>query len=156
MNGAYQHLLLNHVPVIGFPICFLLLAAGAVRKSRDLVNAGLLGLVLFAIVATLALKTGGPAAGVLFHYPNVTLSRPAVHEHAEAGEKCTYLAWALGVLGLLGLVLAKKSGEAPKILVLLLILGTLAVSVGYGRVAHLGGLIRHPEIEATPAAAPAQ
>ena len=61
MNGAYLHLVTNHVPVIGFPIVFLLLTAGAIRKSRDLVNAGLVGLVLLGIVTTVAWRSGGPA-----------------------------------------------------------------------------------------------
>ena len=155
MNGAYQHLVINHVPVVGYPIIFLILAAGVIHKSRDLVRAGLAGLVLLAIVSTLALRTGGPAAGVLFHYPNVTVVRQAVHEHAEAGEKATYTAWGIGVLAFIAFGLSIKNGSAPGALVILILLGALVVSVAYGRVGHLGGLIRHPEIESTPAAPPA-
>ncbi len=146
MNGAYQHLLINHIPVVGFPILFLVLLTGRVRKSRDLLQAGLAGVVLLALITVGVWKTGGPAAHVLTHYPGVSVTREQIHEHAEAGETGAVIAGILGGLALAAWWLSRRAEGAPKALVALTILGALAVSGWMGYVAHLGGLLRHPEI----------
>jgi hypothetical protein len=151
MNGAYLHLAMNHIPVVGFPLCFALLTAGALRGSRDVIQAGFAGLILLAIITVPVWKTGGPAAHTLFTYPGVTLNRQAVHEHAEAGEFGVISGGVLGVLALIGWWLSRRPEGTPKVLLILTILGALFVSVCMARIAHLGGLIRHPEIEAAPA-----
>jgi hypothetical protein len=148
MNGAFVHLSINHIPVVGFPLCFLLLLAGNIRQSRDLVQAGYVGLVLIALVAVPTWYSGGPAARILKGNPDV--QRSAIHEHAEAADWGAGLGSALGVLGLIGWWLSRRPEGAPKMILGMALLGSLFVSVVMGRIAHLGGLIRHPEIEADP------
>jgi hypothetical protein len=145
MNGAFVHLAVNHIPVVGVPIAFLILAYGMVRKSRDQVQAGLLLLVLMALVTVVAFKSGGPAAGTIRSLPGI--ERSDIHEHAEAADYAIWGNLILGALAFVGLWLSKGAEESPKGLTVLILLGSLFMSVVCARVAHLGGVIRHPEIE---------
>jgi hypothetical protein len=146
MNGAYVHLVINHIPIVTVPVCFLLLLSGAVQKSRDVVQAGFVGLVLSALIAVPVWYSGGPAAGVLHNTPGVTIAQGAIHEHAEAAEFGVVEGVILGVLGLVGWWLGRRPQGAPKGFVIFMIVASLFVSTVMARVAHLGGLIRHPEI----------
>jgi hypothetical protein len=150
INGALLHLSLNHIPVVGFPLCFLFLAIGLWKKSKDLIQAALGITVLIALITVPAWKSGGPAAHTLFHYPNVNVERMTIHAHAEAGEKGFFGALVVGAIALLGWGLSMRPEGAPTLLAVLALLGTLALSVWFANVAHLGGLIRHPEIATAP------
>jgi hypothetical protein len=145
MNGAFVHLAVNHVPVVGVPIAFLLLLAGMTRKSRDIVQAGFALLVLMALVTVVAVKSGGPAAHTLMSTIQ-GIERSSIHEHAEAADYAVWGNLILGAFALIGLWLSGRAEGAPTGLTALILLGSLFMSTVCARVAHLGGLIRHPEI----------
>jgi hypothetical protein len=144
MNGPFLHLAINHIPVIGVPFAFVLLAAGLMRKSRDLTQAGFVVLILIGLGAYPVVKTGGMAARVVHDLPGVT--HEMIHEHAEAADFGFWGAVGLGVLSLIGFWVTAKSQAIPKALVGVALVGALWLSTVMARVAHLGGLIRHPEI----------
>jgi len=143
MNAAFYHLAVNHVPVIGLPLVFLLLAAAFLRRSRELAGAAFIGLVLTALASFAALKTGGAAHELMDGIPGV--QHPLIHAHGHAARWAWYGALALGILGLAGLRLLRR-GAFPRALTAVAALGALLVSADMAYVAHLGGLIRHPEI----------
>ena len=158
MNGAFVHLAVNHVPVVGIPIAFLLLLAGLPMKSRDLVRAGFFLLVLMALVTVVAAKSGGPAARRLMNSVQ-GIERSSIHEHAEAADFAYGGSLILGILALVGLWLSRRPEGSPTGLTVLVLLGSLFMSTVFARVAHLGGLIRHPEVTTgyqAPAVEPAQ
>lgn len=146
MNGAFLHLSINHLPVIGAPVALLLLAAGLLRKSRDLIQAGFIALVVVGAVFYPVMRTGGKAAGLVHNLPGIEGKQ--IHEHAEAADD--YGLWPAIILGVLSLVGLWKSNQSfPTSLVAIALIGALYLSAVMARVAHLGGLIRHPEIEST-------
>src|SRR5437016_8282493 len=98
MNAAFFHLAFNHIPVIGVPFCFLLLTAGVGRKSRDLIWAGFVALVLVAILTIPAYKSGGRAARLIKDIPGIV--RADIHEHAEAADDAFVALEGLGALAL--------------------------------------------------------
>jgi hypothetical protein len=122
---------------------------GLLKKSRDLIQVSFAALVIVALITIVALKSGGPAARVLFHSGAQGVTRESIHLHAEAAEGAFKGMCILGAAALIGFFLTLRSGGPPTFLTLLILLGSLAVSVGLARVAHLGGLIRHPEIDAS-------
>jgi hypothetical protein len=144
MNGPQLHLALNHLPVVGVPACFLLLAAAFARKSRDLAGAGFAGLVLVALIMIAAFKTGGPAARVVRNLPGIAPG--SIHEHAEAADWGLWTMQVLGAVGIAGLWFESRAGKEPGRLAAAALMGALFVSTVMVRIAHLGGLIRHPEI----------
>lgn len=145
MNGAQAHLLFNHIPIIGLPFTFFLLLTGVLRKNNDLIQTAYAFLIAIALLTIPALRTGGPAAHSVRDVPGI--ERVRIHDHEEAAEGATWGAEILGAMGLIGLILIKKKGSAPKIYTLITLVFTLAVSFGFAKAGHLGGLIRHPEIE---------
>jgi hypothetical protein len=152
MNGAFVHLAVNHIPVVGVPMAFLLLLAGAGRKSRDLLQAGYVTLAVLALLTIVVFKSGGPAAQVVRGMTGVT--RESIHAHAEAADDVFGATEVLGAAALLCLWLLGRPKGIPNALAGLMLAGALGVSVWLGYVAHLGGLIRHPEIEAGVQAPP--
>jgi hypothetical protein len=144
MNAAFLHLAVNHVPVVGLPLIFLLLGAAAARRSRELAGAGFVGLALMAVASFAALKTGGAAHEFMDSIPGV--QHPLIHAHGHAARWAWYGVLALGALGLGGLAALRRSAAFPLALTAAAALGALIVSADMGWVAHLGGLIRHPEI----------
>lgn len=144
MNGAFIHLLFNHIPVIGVPLSWLLLTAGAFRHSRELIQAAYVSFILMALLTIPAFKSGGPAVHVVRDLPGI--SRPVIRAHAQAADKAFWGVELLGLAGLIGVWFSKRAdGVPPGVTVLTLLFG-LGASVWLGWVAHLGGLIRHPEI----------
>jgi hypothetical protein len=145
MNGAFLHLAVNHIPVVGLPFCFLMLAAAVLRKSRDLLQAGFAAIALVALLTIAVYKTGGPAARIVRDMTGVT--REHIHDHAEAADDVFAATEVLGGAALLCLWLLGRPRGVPNALTALMLAGSLGVSIWLGYVAHLGGLIRHPEVE---------
>jgi predicted small integral membrane protein len=143
MNGAYWHLAINHIPVLITPIGFLLLAGGLIRKSKDLAQAGYVALIVVAIMVYPVMKTGGMAAHMVHNLPGIEGAK--IHDHFEAADDMLWPAIILGVLSLFGLWKSARSENVPKALSVLVLLGSLLLSGWMAEVAHLGGLIRHPE-----------
>src|ERR1043166_4769360 len=82
MNGAHQHLIVNHVSLFALLIGTVVLAVSMKRKSVDL---RVLATVLFVIAGVfgwIAVETGGDAAHVLKGLGEDF--RPFIHEHAMA------------------------------------------------------------------------
>jgi hypothetical protein len=143
MNAAFLHLAVNHVPVVGLPLVFLLLAAAVARRSRELAGAGFVGLALMAVASFAAFKTGGPAHHLLDALPGTP--HDVIREHARAANWGWYESLVLGLLGLAGLRALRRAQKFPRGLTIAAAVGALFVSTVMARVAHLGGLIRHPE-----------
>jgi len=144
MNGAMLHLVSNHIPVIMPPFLALLFAAAIWRRSKELAAAGYAGLVLTALLTIVAFQSGGPAAHIVRGIEGV--ERADVRAHSHAADQAFWAMEALGVLAIGGLVaMVKKEDLLPRLNVAAL-LGSVLLSAWMGWVAHLGGLIRHPEI----------
>lgn len=148
MNGAYWHIATNHVPVIAMPFIFFLLLGGVLRKSQDLIKAAYLASIVVALITVFVWKTGGPAAHALRPYPVV--EGPDIHTHAEAADFGLWSSEIVGALSLIGWWLARGDRRSTRWPWLVLV-AALWSSTVLARVAHLGGLIRHPEIKSAQA-----
>jgi FtsH-binding integral membrane protein len=146
MNWAHLHLLLNHIPVLGIPFGLLLLLFGAVRRSRELVEAALWTFALVALLALPVYLTGDPAKDIVMGHPGV--SEPAIERHEDAALFALVAALALGALSALGLVITAKTGSAPRWLTMTALVVALAASLIMAWTANLGGQIHHDELRA--------
>jgi hypothetical protein len=144
MDSLHLHLILNHVPVVGSAGAAVLLAAGLLRRSRDLTIAGLVAFVVVAVITIPVYLTGEPAEEGAEHLPGVTEALIERHEDAAFG---AMIAMQLaGALALAGLVWWRLSpGTARSGAFLTLAAGFIAVAL-IGRAANFGGEIRHTEI----------
>lgn len=144
-NPAQLHLLVNHLPVFA-PFLAIVVYSIAWARRGD-VGAFLSGgalTILGGIGAFAADQTGDGAYDQVKALPGVV--QDVLDAHAEAAD------WAVGagvlaaiVLGAV-LVVTRKAARAPAwAMALGLVLSGVQAATA-ARVAHLGGLIRHPEI----------
>lgn len=145
MNGAQLHLLLNHFPVITPIISILVLGTGWFLKNKTVVFVGLAIIIGGALLTVPAYLSGEPAEEIAKKIPGV--EKAEIHEHEEAAEAALIAMSITGIASLTYLIYLKKGRElnmkhfAPIIFLLLL---SIVISA---RTAHIGGEIRHPEIE---------
>ncbi len=145
MNGAYVHLLFNHVPVIGIPLVALLLLTGILRKNSEVLRIAFAGFILIAALTIPAYKSGGPAARLIRDLPQVSMHD--IQEHAEDATWGFRAVMLLGGMGIVGFWLTKKPTAISRGFTVATLVTALLVSAWLANVAHLGGLIRHPEIQ---------
>lgn len=143
MNGPFWHLLINHIPVVGLPFILVLLLLGWCWKSGDLAKVAYGGLVVIALTTFLSDQTGDSAAEAISAIP--TISAEAIPPHEHAAGQAVISTIILGVLGIAGLVFFRQSRRWMA----LCSVAAFLVSLQLARVAHLGGLIRHPEAQFT-------
>ena len=153
MNLAHVHLLLNHVPTVGFGVGLGLLVLSLVGSSHDdLKRASLMVLFVVAILTIPAFLSGTAAEAVLrgttaAAFPPGVLSS-AIRRHEDAALLAFAFMEVTGGFAWLALWQWRGRGRLPRwnqsVVVLLSILtfGLMA------RTATLGGDIHHPEIRA--------
>jgi len=149
VNVAHLHLLLNHVPTVGFGVGCGLFVASLLGKSEDLKRASLVVFFIIALMAIPAYLTGSAASFALRNDPAVSQDLVAAHQDAAM--------LALVLMEVTGLVAwAVLWGYRRHSLAALLVLSMLTFAL-MARTAVVGGQIRHPEIlaEGTAAFAPA-
>jgi PDZ domain-containing protein len=152
-NTAHVHLLLNHVPTIGFGIGLLLFLAGLVGRSDVLKRTSL---VLFFVVAAVAIGTyvSGNAAEAVLTGTGRTDFPPGVSPAAiRAHEDAALLAFAsmeiTGFFSWLALWQWRRVAASSRLpgwtlpIVVVLSLVTFGLMA---RAAELGGQINHPEL----------
>jgi hypothetical protein len=147
MNLAHVHLLLNHVPTIGFGFGIGLLVASLVRDSADLRRASY---VVFFVVALVAIPTylSGNAADFVLRTQRELL-QDVVTAHQNAAMLALIPMEIVGLVSWLALWQSRRWHQ-PAVLAL-----SIVTFVLMARAANIGGQIRHPEIVAAGAAASA-
>lgn len=152
MNGAQLHLMLNHLPVMGALFSLLLLSWAIIRRSPELLKTALVAVLLAGLSSIPAYMTGEPAEHVIEGMPGV--DEAFIDEHESMGK----FALTSGIVMAVAAAIALGIGFLnPNRLILgalvVWLLNALVFGV-MGYTAHLGGMIRHPEIRGS-AAAPA-
>jgi hypothetical protein len=144
-DPLYLHLLLNHIPITGTAGAALLLLAALWTRSRDLALAGLVALVVVALITIPVFLTGEPAEERVERLPG--FSHDAIHEHEEAAKFAVWGMQIAGVLALGTLIATRRRGAVPrKAMIATLVVALWALSVVV-RTAALGGDIRHTEVD---------
>jgi len=151
MNLAHIHLLLNHLPTIGFGIGLVLFVIALLRKDAALQQAGL---VIFFLTAALTIATyvsGSNAHQALKDSPG--FSEGATFAHESAALVAFIVMQVVGFFSWIGLWIGGRGSRFPGwILGVVLILALVTFGL-MAQAANVGGAIHHPEIldpEATP------
>ncbi len=145
INGAQLHFAVNHLPVVGVLIAFLVMVAGTILKNETVKKTGLAILVFAAITVAPAYLTGEEAEELVEDKPGVT--KALIHDHEESAElSLVFTALSGGVAALALFLGRKRNGElAKKTAVGAMGLSAVTVTL-LANTAHLGGMIRHDEI----------
>ncbi len=145
MNAAQIHLALNHLPLAFTGIGAALLVLALAWKSRELrqVAAGLI--VVGALCTVPVFLSGEPAEEIVEDLQGV--SHQDIHEHEEAGELVLILTAILGVATLAVLLFERWKQPAPRLVWMGVFILAVLVLAFFIRTAHLGGLVRHHELQ---------
>lgn len=141
-NSAHWHLLVNHLPITGGIIAFLVLAYGILRKTDDVIKAAYWLFTLIAVFSVAATQTGEGAEHMLL---NAKLADEVMIErHVEASNIAQWCMIAVGLASLAALFVKKlQTVKIMPVLVLLLALVATGLMAWAGL---LGGEIMHKEI----------
>ena len=144
MNDAHFHLVINHLPIVGVLIGFLVLLAGFIMKNPHVKNTAL-GIFIFSALTTIvAFFTGEGAEEIVENLHGI--SETLIHQHEEYAELFLAIMLILGGISLITLFLQFKKLPFSKYgFLLILLLST--VSIGIAKyVGTSGGEITHIEI----------
>ena len=147
MNLAHLHLLLNHLPTVGLGIALGLLLASLLKKSEDLQQASFVAFFLIGLLAIPAYLTGSAAQYVLKNQPAV--SQQVMAAHQDAALLALILLEITGLVAWIALWRFQRWHQTGVLVLAIVTFGLMASA------ANIGGHIRHPEILAAGAAAPA-
>ena len=142
MNAAAIHLALNHFPPILDLAGLIVLVIGITWKSQVTVRAGLIVLILAALIAIPVFLTGEPAEEIVEGMEGV--NDVAIHPHEDAGK---WAFWVLCAQGAIALVALVKPNLRWALIVTLVL--TVMATIAAFRTAYLGGKIHHPETTMT-------
>jgi len=148
MTPSHLHLVLNHMPVIGFLLATLLLLVAWLRRSRELQTVALLGVLLVALSAIPAYMTGEPAEEQIEHAPGI--EKETIEAHEESATVSLTIGLLAGVAALVTLVRGRGGRGLSRAGVTVTLVLALTAAIALGVTANRGGHIRHPEI--TPGA----
>ncbi len=146
MNDVHLHLLLNHIPTVGFGIGLALFVTALVGKSSDVMRAALAIFFLAAAVAILVYVSGSDARAAVANTPGV--STALIDAHETAALTAFAFMQATAFFSWLGLWTWRRIGHVAawnRAAILILAVVTFGLIV---RAANRGGEIRHPEIRA--------
>ena len=144
MNAAWLHLVCAHLVVVLVPVAALLALVAQLAHSRLMSNTAAAFLVFAAVISMVAYFSGPPALEVID--PQGGLFAEQAESHAVAGRIAFSVVVLAGALALVAL-LQDLQGEAPGPLLLwVVVLAAWAAGATLLWAAHLGGVIRHPEI----------
>jgi uncharacterized membrane protein len=144
MNAAQIHLALNHVPLFLSLLGGGILILGMIRKNESFKTLSLYMLVAAALFTAPVFLTGEGTEELVEHLPGV--NEQAIEKHEDMAKIALIVIIITGAISLLSLLL-KKNAAISKITLATAVLFSLASFGTMAQTAHLGGLIRHSEMQ---------
>lgn len=144
MNAAQIHLALNHAPLFLSLIGGGILIFGMIRKNESFKSLSLYLLAAAALFTAPVFFTGEGVEELVEHLPGV--NQTAIERHEEMAKISLIIIIITGVVAVAGLFLRKNATIAKVIFGIALLL-SLASFGTMAQTAHLGGLIRHSELQ---------
>lgn len=144
MNDAHFHLAVNHLPIVGVLIGFLVLSVGLILKKPQIKRTAMGVFIFSALTAIAAFLSGEGAEEIVANLPGI--SETLIHKHEEYAEQFYTMMLILGVASLLTSFMEYKKLPLSKfgfIAVLLLSGISIFISKNAGT---SGGEITHIEI----------
>jgi len=144
MNAAQIHLMTAHLPVIGLPFAAVLLTVGLVRKSETLWRAGASALLATAALTAIPYFSGPPAYE--FVGERYSVAKEPVERHAVVARAFSLGLVVLGCAAVADLLRGLGGDPPSRWLRIAILAGAAVIAYGFAWSAHLGGLVRHPEL----------
>ena len=145
MDAAHVHLILNHLPLAASLAGLLLLGTARVREREgDLAKAGLVALVVGALLAIPTYLTGEGAEDIVKGLPGV--AKALVEPHEDAAVYALVAVELAGIVAFGALLFARSRPQlSRRLTTAALVLAAFSLAT-MARVANLGGKIHHSEL----------
>lgn len=144
ISGPQAHLLLNHLPIVGFVLLTPFFVLVFLGKNFVLKRLMLLAMVFVGSLSLPAYFTGEPAEEGIEHLSGI--SQDLIEEHEEVAEKGLIAALITSALALAVWWFGRRSQDITNKGMLVVALAAIVATVILGVAGHEGGKIRHPEI----------
>lgn len=141
MDPAHLHLILNHIPIIGFPFLLAITAWAWLRSDTILQKACYAAAIALSLVTAGAFRTGEPAE---HRAETVGASELLIEAHEEAAETAMIAVWASALIGALGWF-SHPHPAVSRVTRSVFVLSLLLTSGLLGWVGFEGGKIRHSD-----------
>ena len=146
-TGPQLHLMLNHLPIVGFFLMLPVLMFALWTQKVDYKRVALLGVSVMGLLSLPAFFTGEPAEEGIEHLAGV--SESLIEDHEEAAELALILALVTAGLASASWIASRKNSSLLKWAMPVVTVAALGTSGVMAWVGHEGGKIRHPEISGT-------
>jgi uncharacterized membrane protein len=144
MNDAHLHMVVNHFPIIGIILGFIVLVGGIVLKNKTIQNTAYFLFIVGAVTTLASMATGEGAEEIVEELPGV--GHEIIHEHEEIAEKLALVLYALGLVSIVGWYMnVKENAKAKWLTIVALVISIAGVFLGKAT-GTSGGEIRHTEI----------
>jgi uncharacterized membrane protein len=146
MNSEHIHLVLNHLPTIGFAIGLGVFVFALLLKKADVERAGL---VVFFLTAALTIATyvsGNDAREALKETPGI--SDPLMQAHESAALVAFVFMELTGFFSWMSLWTWERRPKFKRWNAAIVLVFAIVTFVLMARTGYMGGAIRHPETEA--------
>jgi uncharacterized membrane protein len=153
MLGAYPHLLVNHLPILGTIFGIMILIAGMFLKNETVKQTGLATLVFAALSSALALITGDPAGEAVKAIPGI--SESLIEKHENMAYMALWILIPSGLLSAMAFYSIWKKEKGAKNLVIAALALSLIAAGWMAYVGKTGGQIRHSELRSQSSGIPA-
>ena len=154
MNLPHWHLLLNHVPTVGFGVGLGLFLLAFVTRDQPLLRESLRIVVLVALISIPAYLTGVSAGRLVEGLEGVSAVR--IRIHGDAALLAFVVMELAGGVAWLALWQARRLSQPRPSTVAAVALLAVASFGLMARAAYVGGLIRHPEVRSVADIAPTE
>lgn len=144
MNSSHTHLIINHFPIAGTLLGFLLILIFYVIRNQTTLIIGLSILIFTGLLTILTFTSGEGSEEQMEHLQGIEETR--IEKHEELAERSLILIEATALLAGITLILQLKNKNVNKILIVLIILFSFSSSILLVFVNNTGGEIRHTEI----------
>jgi uncharacterized membrane protein len=145
-NWSHVHIILNHLPTVGFVFALFFFFAGLVRDNDGMKRAGLIIFTMCAVLAASTYVTGTAAMWALTDPPVLGISQVRINQHRDFAIYSLLLLAFTGGWSWFELWRYRFLGRFSKISIYAI--GALAIVtfLVLAETGHLGGQINHPEI----------
>ena len=144
MNEAHLHMVVNHFPIIGMIVGFVILVSGLLFKSRVTKRIGTITLLLTSLFVFPSFESGEGAEEIVEHLPGV--SENLIEKHEELAEQFMLFVWVLLPLILLSFYADWKQKAFLQYVHFLIAIVSFVALIFAKQVGTTGGEIRHTEI----------
>ena len=144
MNLAHLHLLLNHVPTVGFAVGLCLFLVALIQKDEKVQRVGLGILFAVSVLCIPAYLSGVAASEIMQDRPGI--STELMEAHQDAALSAFALMELTGGLAWLALWQFRRYTRAARPVLVAIVFLSVGSFALMAQAANLGGGIRHPEI----------